>query len=384
MTVTLEALRETDKGTGHRHYIYPPTGERLVSVTTVLDATEGKQSFLTPWAARLAAKYAVDNLDLLAKTVQAEGWQEAVDLAAGQARMIREHKADAGKYVHDVVEALILWAASPEGAGAEIVMPLLPEHLTGTDYDGEPLEDVVAWMIEGFLTFVADWEPRFLAAEMAVFSQRLGIAGTLDLIAALDGYGIGGSGRFTAAPGRTVTPCVDVKTGKHLSVTWKEQVAAYRRMDEALLPMGDLVPMPATDCSAVLHLRPEYDRGYRLMLVAQDDDQAAWETFQAALTTYRNRRVARAKPGKVCYPLRADGTIPQPRLADLDGEGYGRSLAPLMKAGVADLEQIAAMTAGQLLAVKGIGGKSLESIRAMLAGHGLHLAGEGEITDVCA
>ena len=41
--------------------------------------------------------------------------------------------------------------------------------------------------------------------------------------------------------------------------------------------------------------------------------------------------------------------MPQPLLADLDGEGYGRTLAPLMKAGIADLEQLAAMKPGAVL-----------------------------------
>ena len=44
-------------------YIYPPTGEHLTRVTTILDATHGKQRFLVPWSARLAAECAVDNLD---------------------------------------------------------------------------------------------------------------------------------------------------------------------------------------------------------------------------------------------------------------------------------------------------------------------------------
>jgi hypothetical protein len=371
----VSAASEHARGRDSNHYAYPPTGERLVRVTTVLGATEGKPH-LVGWSAKLAAEYAVNNLELLAKTAAAEGPQAAVDLAKEQAEIIRGIKRDAGSYVHDVVEALILWAASPAGTGAEIVLPLLPDHLVGADYDDDPLTDVVDWMVTGFLNFVTDFRPRFLAAEMTVYNQPLGVAGTLDIIAALAGYGIGGAGRFIAAPGITVTPCIDVKTGKHLSVTWREQVATYRRMLECRLPMGEIAPMPATDCAAVLHLRPEYERGYRLMLVAADDDQRAWETFGHALRIYHGRKAARAKPGKVCYPLRADGTIPPPRIADLDGEGYGRALAPLARAGVADLDQLAAMTAGQLLAVKGVGGKVLDSIRLMLADHGLRLAGE--------
>jgi hypothetical protein len=368
------AQRSEDRD-GNRHYVYPPTGELLVSVTTILGATEGKP-YLTSWAARLAAEYAVDNLDLVAKTLGTEGRDAAVTLAKDQAKEIRERKADAGTYVHDVVEALILWGASPDRAGAEIVLPVLPEHLAGADYDDQPLEDVVEWMIEGFINFTTDWQPEFQAAEMAVFNPQLGVAGTLDIIATLHGYGIGNAGRFTASPRGSVTPCIDVKTGKHLSATWREQVACYRRMRECLLPMGDVAPMPVTDCAAVLHLRPEHPRGYRLMLVAAQDDAAAWTTFLSALRVYQDRAKAKAKPGKVCYPLRTDGTMPPPRIADLDGEGYGRVLGHLTKAGVDDLEQLAALDAGDCLAIKGIAGKSLEVIRVMLADHGLHLAGE--------
>ena len=73
--------------------------------------------------------------------------------------------------------------------------------------------------------------------------------------------------------------------------------------------------------------------------------------------------------------------LPQPRLADLDGEGYGRAISALVKAGIPDLEKLAAMTPGDLLAVKGIGGKSLDVVRVMLADHGLSLSGDliGEV-----
>ena len=135
--------------------------------------------------------------------------------------------------------------------------------------------------------------------------------------------------------------------------------------------------MPHTDAGAVLHLRPEHPRGYRLMLISGADDAAGWNRFRRAVEIYQGRRAAKAKPGKVCYPLRADGTVRSPLLADLDGEGYGRALSPLVKAGIADLEQLAAMKAGDCLAIKGVGGKLLDGIRVMLADHGLHLARRG-------
>jgi DNA-directed RNA polymerase alpha subunit len=68
--------------------------------------------------------------------------------------------------------------------------------------------------------------------------------------------------------------------------------------------------------------------------------------------------------------------MPAPRLADLDGEGYGRTLAPLIKAGLADIEAVALLTAGQLLEIKGIGAKTSDTVRQMLADHALTLADE--------
>jgi hypothetical protein len=384
MAVTAEQLRETDSETGGRNYIYPPTGQRLISVTTVLSATDGKP-FLVPWSARLAAEYAVTHLAELGQIADAEGFDAAVKLAKDQAKIVREHKADAGSYVHSVVEALILWAASPAGTGADITLPVLPEHLEDVTYDdNQPLPAVVDWMVTGFLNFVSAFAPQFEASEMVTFNVILGVAGTLDMIITLHGVAIGRDGRLVPAPGRSVTLCVDVKTGRHLDVTVPEQLAAYRKMTEALLPMGEIVPMPRTDAAAVLHLRPEHAEGYRLMLVSGADDAAAWNRFRRAVEIHAGRTAASAKPGKVCYPLRADGTMRSPRLADLDAEGYGRAPGALARAGVDDLAALTGMTATECLDLKGVGDKSLPVIRQMLADHGLHLANEETATEEAA
>lgn len=371
------------------HYIYPPTGEDLTRVTTVLDRTEGKQHFLVPWSARLAAECSVDNLALLEAVLsgramsvasRASGRQAAVDLAKGRAAMDRDLKADVGTYVHDVVEALILWQASRGNQGAGLTLPLLPEHLHGQDYDDDPVEDVAEWMVDGFLNWVADFRPVFRAAEMTVFNYSLGVAGTLDIIADLPGFRAGPLGLI---PGAGVRVCVDVKTGRNSGVTWREQIAAYRHMTECLPDRlsTDLRPMPATDCGAVLHLRPEHLDGYAFMPIAGTKDAAAWNRFRRDVEIYRGRAEESAKPGKVCRPLRADGTMPQPRIADLDGEGYGRALSPLAKAlgRGTDLEQIAAMTSGDLVKLKGVKDGVLKIVRRMLADHGLHLRDEAPV-----
>lgn len=363
-----------DDGNGH-DYAYPPTGEMWPSVTTVLGATLAKP-WIPPWAAGIAAQYAIDEMDTLARVKACRGRDAAIKLAKDESERIRDIKRDTGGYVHDIAEALVLWQASRD-SGAGLALPELPEHLQGADYDGMPVEYVTEWMIDGYLNWVADYGPEFLAAEMTVFHPGLKVAGTLDQIVRLPGLRIGRAGRFI--PGMGVTSCVDIKTGRHLDVTWPEQIAIYRRCPQCLLRLGsELYATPASDCGAVLHLRPEHPRGYRLMLISGADDAAAWNRARRAMELYDGRRAAKEKPGKVCYPLRADGTIPQPLIADLDGEGYGRAVGALVKAGLGgtDLEQLAAMTAGQLLAVKGIGGKTVGGARVMLADHGLHLKDE--------
>lgn len=365
-----------------RFYPYPPTGEDLDSVTTIIAGTSSKP-WIKKWYGSSATAWCVDHLTLLARTLKSKGRKAAIDLGKDEAERLRGIKRDAGTYVHDVQEALIYWAASGAG-GAEIVLPILPEHLIGAMYDDEPLTDVVDFMVDGFIRFVTDFNPVFLATEMQVYNQPLGIAGTLDMIVALDGYGISagtgprGADQVIASPGETLVPCVDTKTGRNPEGTWKEQLAAYRRMRECLMPLGEVRPMPATNCGAVLHLRPEYPDGYLLMLVSAGDDEAAWGRFQKAVSIYRDRQAVKDKPGPVIRPLRADGTMPGPRICDLASEGYGRALSPLAKAlgGATELEDLARFTRADLLAITGIGPKLIDVITGMLADHGLHLAGE--------
>jgi hypothetical protein len=368
----------TNPETSERTYPYPPTGEPLDSVTTIISATDSKP-WIPGWYGRSSMAWAVDNLSLIARTLRAEGRQAAIDLGKDAAEQQRSIKRDAGSHVHDVLEALILWAASPDGTGTSVALPVLPEHLEGALYDGEPIEDVIGFMVDGFLAFVSHYKPRFLATEMQVYNQPLGYAGTLDMIFALDGYALSPRGdEVIARPGAEFVPCTDTKTGRNPEGTWKEQLAAYRRARECLLPLRWLQPMPKTHAGMVLHLRPEYPDCYLLMLVAGDDDAAAWSRFQAAARIYRERQKVKDKPGRSVRALREDGTMPGPRLCDLASEGYGRALSPLSKAlgGACELTDLASFTADDVLAVKGVGPKLIDVIRQMLADHGLYLRGE--------
>jgi hypothetical protein len=395
-TTPLAASPATAVKTGEyddRWYPYPPTGADLASVTSVIGGTDAKP-WKPGWYARTTAAYWTDNLPLAAATLKTLGRNAAIDLSKDEAERIRDQKADAGKHVHAVTEALSLWAAARDGEGANITLPTLPAHLEGVRYDfgdgaEEPplLADVVKWMVDGFINFVAAFggSMKIAAAEMTVYDVRLGVAGTLDLIIILTGYAIsrgtgpGGEDEIVACPGSVLVICVDIKTGKALEGTWQEQIGAYRRMTECdPSRMGDLRPMPTTDAGAVLHLRPDYPDGWLLVLVSSAVDDAAYSRFCDATRVFLGRQKVKDRPGPSIRPLRADGTMPPPRLCDVAGMGYGRALAPLRKALGADAEltAVAEFDASDLLKVKGVGVKLIEVIRQMLADHHLALNGD--------
>lgn len=361
---------------GLRHYLYPRDNREFPSITTVLGATNAKPH-LKAHAAKVATQFTLDNLDVIAEFL-AEGHSkgELVDLIKFEAERIRDRKAAAGSYVHAVVEALILWAATADGRGIEI--PPIPVDLATVDMEGVPLRDLIAAMVDGFLDFVKTYDlgpENFLTCEMSVFNPELEVAGTLDIILVLHDVAMGPQGLYRKV-GARFTICVDVKTGKHMDATWKPQAASYRRATEALVGDGELVPMPATDASAILWLRPEH--GFRLMVVSDEDDLAGWNTFVHALHTYRGYLDATNKPGRVVYPPLADGSPAPTRTLDLFAEGYYRAPLALHKAGIATIGELANWCVEGLLELSGIGEKTIPYIRRILADNGSELIELGD------
>lgn len=402
-TARVDDLRVAGEGSS-RAYRYPPTGEQWTSVTTITGGTRDLSFVLTPWGQKLIARYTAANLtglltlhtqaaeaeaqrlrsempELSAETVadaaEAAGQRAVLKHLTAEGERLRELKSKVGSHVHKLIEHLILWAASPAGTGSDIALPGLPDELAGAMYDDDdPVETVADWMVDGFLNWVSDFGPEFLAAEMVVFYPELRVAGTLDLIIVIRGYDLDGQGRLIAAPGHVLVLCVDVKTGKHTDPPMKEQVAVYRRAPECLVGLGEIRATPKTDGAAVLHLRPEYERGYRFMPVSRRDDAVAWNRFRRAAELYEGRAADSDKPGIPAYPLNPDGTMPARRMADMDGEGYRHVPTNLRKAGVTDLDQLAALDEAGCRALKGIGPAAMPIIREILTAHGLHLAGE--------
>lgn len=342
-----------------RFYTHPLGDGQYESVTSILSATRGKP-WLQDWAAKKAAALLLRNMGAIQAMLTEQGYPATLTYLKQAARRDREVKADIGSHIHDVQEALILDAD----------VPPLPDHLAGLvldDYDDtdELVEVTPEWVdriSDGFTAFVDDFGVEFEMAEATVANPQYEFAGTLDIIAVLKGLRTN-LARFL----------LDTKTGKIVDSDVGEQLAAYRRCREVWIDLGNIEAMPQVHGCAVLHLRATYSRGYKVL--EQPADVAAWRRFLARRDVLRGYTEQPKPYGRPLYPALPDGTQPSPMIEDIDEDGgFNRTRGPLIAAGVERLDDLVAFTAADLLAVKGIGGKSLDAIRAVLADRGMTLA----------
>lgn len=359
-----------------RWYHHPRTGDRYESVTFINGRSEGKDHFLSPWVASTVASYLINHYDEIGELLLAEGPDAALVHIGAEAERERRLKADVGSYVHTFAETLVRWAARYGDTGVDVQFPELPEALRGALYDDFPVEDIAEAMIDGFLNFVTKYDPVFEHAELTVFSHALDVAGTVDAIIILTGWDILANGVLVEAPGRVLRLCMDTKTGKKLAKTTPEQLAPYRRMDEAWVYPGRPIVMPRTDAAAVLHLRPWHKDGYELIAIPPAEDERAWDRFRSSVRNFRERSALPTKVGMVAPRPRDDGGPAVPYLADLAHQGYRHAPGALQKLDFEDLAEVAIFTAAELNAMRGIGPATIEITRRMLADYGLALAGE--------
>lgn len=234
-------LAETDAATGHRWYIHPVTGERFISVTTVLSYIA--KFGLTDWAGRLSAEATFDRLPLIIRASRIPSCNSTrTDDACGNCRdcvtywlanrhnEVRDDAADRGRRIHEAAEQLELF-----GEGAHV------------DEDIKPF-------VNQYRRWRSLYRPKFTATEMTVISRKWGFAGTLDGILEFPGDSpLPKSLKHLA----TLPVCDDIKTGKHLDKPNGWQVTAYAKADAVLLPDGSELPMPEIKGGLILHVRPE-------------------------------------------------------------------------------------------------------------------------------
>jgi hypothetical protein len=210
-----------------RFYVHPETAAKVPGVTSVVGMLP--KPFLTFWAAKMVAEYAVDNLGETVGIAMRDR-QAAVDLLKGAPRRSTAGSAEVGTAVHDLFERL---------AKGETVGRVHPDYRS---------------YVEHFEEFLAEFEPEFLFMEETVWNGTVGYAGSFDAIAKIGGETL-------------VLDWKTTKSGVHAEVAI--QLASYRHAEYLVRPDGTRVPMPKIDGGAVLHVRPE---GWGLYPVRCDEE----------------------------------------------------------------------------------------------------------------
>lgn len=246
--MTITALRpapagppnaETDLDTGSRWYIHPRTGERFISVTTVLSHIA--KFGLPDWSARLAASAAAERLPWLVRCSRNTPCNASrTDNACGQCldcavywlsnrhNQLRVDAGDRGRRIHEAAEQFELFG------------------------EGFHIDEDIAPYVDQYMRWRRKYRPRFEASEMTVISRKWGYAGTLD--------GILRFPEDSPLPPKlrhlvSLPTVVDIKSGKHIGIPEGWQVVAYAKADAVLMPDGTELPMPEVQAGMILHLR---------------------------------------------------------------------------------------------------------------------------------
>lgn len=232
------ANSETNQDTGARWYIHPTTGERFVSVTTILQVV-AKES-LPYWAAKVVQEYAMDRVPLLVQSLRRRPCEVKGDDRCGACRdcvalelrrapdRMRDEAADRGSRIHHVAE----------------------QHVLTGEVIGH--HDDIADQVRQYLRFRDQFKPTHEASEMTVINRTHGYAGTLDAILRLGWC----PPKYKHLVGQPMV--ADIKSGKGCYREYAMQLAAYRFGEAVLLPDGTEHPVPETvDTGVLLHIRPD-------------------------------------------------------------------------------------------------------------------------------
>lgn len=344
-----------------RTYIFPgdPDVPPYLSVSYVLNATESNP-WLAPWGAKIAAQVAVDHAPTVELVREELGDAAAVDLIKSEARRRRDIKREIGSHQHAVLEAAAKIAAGWSG----VEIPAVPEHLRGIEIDGEAVDhDLIS---DGIVNFFCDYDPEVLLTEATVANEEHGYAGTLDLGVYLPRLRLPWDDPGDPAGCRLL---IDAATG-HVRRRKFAQLAAYRRCNVVWLDwIGNVAPLGRWDATAILHIDRRHPKGYKLLLMPQDDGPAfaRFLRLKAELLDAEREDKVRFRP---LYPPLDDGSQPLPLLADLP-TGYGRIANAFSAHGITALGEVVAMTEAQVRSLKGIGPSSIEALAGLLVEYGV-------------
>lgn len=250
-----------------RYYNHPTTGQQLISVTNALSVGCAKPS-LVPWAAKIVAVEAIEQLPILTHRLRTEDPETVRKELSASVKVARDKAADMGSRVHALAEAHVLGVELPYEDGDDDCAPFVEQ------------------LVKFFTDFDVDFQRDVEATELTVAYPSLGYAGTLDLLVRLplDGYVPGMATKRVDDPSKRGLWLVDYKSSLTRAATsvygeYALQLTALRRAREAWLPDGEITSVPKGIVgTAVLNLRR---RTYELIPLPSGD--AEWAAFQGCL-----------------------------------------------------------------------------------------------------
>lgn len=236
---------------GARHYVHPETGEKAPGVTSIL--SQLPKPFLAPWAAKLAAEWAIDNLASVTD-IASRDREAAVDMVKGASKRYTAQAAKYGVEVHDYLEAKLLGHPLPalSARGQEFIPAI------DTWFD--------AWQPEPVLTEASVWGVCDAGPYAGSFDAIVKIAGEQVLI--------------------------DFKTGKSAHSDAAIQLSCYAAATE-IIGGGEI---PRIDAAAVVHVRPTAEGGVKLYPAAIGPDKVA--VFSALYQVWRWSQVEKNALGR--------------------------------------------------------------------------------------
>lgn len=224
---------------------------RYWSVTTLIGALD--KPALQPWAALRTAEAAVDDMAIWTHRLEHEGRASAIDYLKnsrfrGAGKGARS-ATDLGKAVHAACEH------------AAIHGQFLPMHANDTELRPFLLQ---------FRRFLKDFEPKYIAAEVTVFSPTYGYAGTCDAFMEIDGVryivDYKTSREDLDARGNPKGPYPEVALQlaayryAELAAVWRARAHLQQKRRYYLLSETErslAVPVPEVDHGLVIYLTPE-------------------------------------------------------------------------------------------------------------------------------
>ena len=217
----------------HRYWL---DGKPIPGVTTLLGKGLPKPA-LPRWAAKSAAEYVADNLEVLNQLPDRESIIATVKQSPWTQR---DRAAVRGTDVHAIAEELI--------HGREVEVPAhLQDH------------------VDGYVRFLDEWQPEAILTEHPVAHRHWWYAGKFDAIVRMpDGEVL----------------LLDWKTSKGVYGETALQTAAYANAEFYRAEDGTEQPLPKVDGLGVVHIT---EHGTELYRVA--DAEAAWKDWLHVLWT---------------------------------------------------------------------------------------------------